>query len=87
MKIFEAMGNGLPVVASPEGAEGIDAVHGEHWFLAENPEAFADSTCRLLSDGGLRDHMGDQAREWVENHHNWDRSVERLEAVYERLLA
>jgi polysaccharide biosynthesis protein PslH len=86
IKNLEALGNGLPVVTTPEGAEGIDALHGEHWFVARGPEAFAAGVCRFLSDPGLSDRTGRQAREWAEGHLRWVRAAERLEAVYARVL-
>ncbi len=86
MKILEALGNGLPVVTTPEGAEGIEAVHREHWFRAGDPDMFAACASRLLSDAGLRDRVGRNARAWVREHHDWTRSVERLEAVYKGLV-
>jgi len=85
MKILEALGNGLPVVTSPAGGEGIAAIDGEHWFRAPDPETFSDRVCLLLSDAGLRERVGRSAERWVREHHDWDRSAARLEALYEGL--
>ena len=44
LKILEAMALGTPVVATSKGAEGLDAVDGEHLLLADDPATFANRT-------------------------------------------
>ena len=85
MKNLDALGWGAPVVTTRQGAEGIHAVHGEHWFVAGDSPAFAAYTCRLLADPALRDRMGGAARSWVAGHHHWPGAVERLTRIHEDL--
>lgn len=65
LKILEAMALGTPVVATRKGAEGLDAVSGEHLLVADAPEAFADATVAILADAGLRGRLADAARDLV----------------------
>ena len=63
--ILEAMGTGLPVVATGEGAipemvrSGVDGLIGPKG----DPVALADALEYLLSDAGLRKRMGDSGKE------------------------
>jgi GT2 family glycosyltransferase len=52
-KVTQALAIGLPVVTTPVGAEGLDAVDGEHMLIAEAPAALAERAVRLLSDDEL----------------------------------
>lgn len=49
-KINTAMANGLPVVTSTLGAEGMGLVSGENCLIADNPEEVAIAIKRLMSD-------------------------------------
>lgn len=86
MKNLEALGRAIAVVTTRQGAEGIDAVHGEHWFVAGDPRDFAACTCRLLADPALRARTGRAARRWVAEHHHWPDAVERLTRIHQDLV-
>ena len=63
-KMFEAMGMGLPLmVATPDGeASRILAADGAGiWVPAEDPDALAEATMRLLKDDGLRRAYGERS--------------------------
>lgn len=50
VKILEAFAHGLPVVATPIGAEGLPVTSGVECELAAAPDAFAAACLRLLDD-------------------------------------
>ena len=63
MTIIEAMGTGLPIVASRVG--GIpDMIHdGESGILVEpEPRAVCDALARMVEDGALRRRLGENAK-------------------------
>jgi len=49
-KILEAGACGIPVVSTTLGAEGIPVTHEYDILIADEPEPFADSIIRLLTD-------------------------------------
>lgn len=64
MTIIEAMGTGLPVVASPVGGIPDMLTHGESGLLAsEDPNEFARAVGLLVSDEALRSRLGKRARQ------------------------
>ncbi len=85
-KVLEAMACGTPVVASRTAVSALDVVNGEHLSVAEGPEPFSEAILRLLDDAALRARLGIAGRRYVEQHHDWDAVVGKLEAVYEDVL-
>ncbi len=51
LKLIEALAYGLPVVATPRAAGGLDVRDGEHCLLADRGDAFAAALVRVLRDG------------------------------------
>jgi glycosyltransferase involved in cell wall biosynthesis len=72
LKILEAMALGTPVVATPRGAEGLDARDGEEILIADAPEEFAAATLRLMTDTALRRRLSAAGRAFVERKFGWD---------------
>lgn len=82
LKIVEAMALGRPVVSTSIGCEGLDVVDGEHLFIADSPEEFAEKTVRLLTDEGLRKRITTKARRLVLNRYDWDVIAKGLMQIY-----
>lgn len=57
-KVVEAMSMALPVVTTSVGAQGLNAVIGEHLLVEDSPEGFAAATIRLLRDPALARTIG-----------------------------
>ena len=53
MKILEAAANGIPVVSTTIGAEGLPLVDGENAFIADDPDKFVNDVIKL-KDRSLR---------------------------------
>jgi polysaccharide biosynthesis protein PslH len=51
LKFIEALAYGLPVIATPRAAAGLDVQDGENCLLAESGEEFAAALVRVLRDG------------------------------------
>ena len=52
-KVGTALAAGLPVVATPIAAEGMEIIAGEHALIAENPEDFATRVAELYTNESL----------------------------------
>ncbi|BAS27135.1 glycosyl transferase family 1 [Limnochorda pilosa] len=85
---LEAMGAGLPVVASRCGGLPEVVEHGETGLLvpAGDPAALADALVPLLLSPGLREHLGRRGRERVAARFGWRRVAERTLEEYQRVL-
>jgi glycosyltransferase involved in cell wall biosynthesis len=75
LKVLNALARGLPVVATPEGVEGLDAVEGEHLLVASGAESMSEAVERLMVDDGLWQTLSENGRALV-------RSRDLAEAAY-----
>jgi sugar transferase (PEP-CTERM/EpsH1 system associated) len=80
-KILEAMAMGVPVVASPQTAKGIEAISGWHLMVAADPEAMAAAVIRLLCDQEERQRLARAAREHVVQTYSWEEAMRQMDAL------
>jgi polysaccharide biosynthesis protein PslH len=80
-KILESMAMGIPVVATPNAAKGIQAVAGRDLLVADTPHAFADQVLALLQNLQLRRTLSEAARRQVERAHLWPVSMNILDST------
>jgi hypothetical protein len=85
-KILEAMAMGVPVVASPQTAKGIEAVSGRHLMVAADAEAMAAAVIRLLCDGEERARLAQAAREHVVQTYSWEEAMRQMDALLASLV-
>lgn len=79
VKILEAWAAGTPVVSTSVGAEGLEAVPGEHLLIADTPGEFVEAIVALVDSPGLRAQIGAAGRALYEREYNWEAGWRRLE--------
>jgi glycosyltransferase involved in cell wall biosynthesis len=86
--VIEAMAAGLPVIATRGGALPEVVVDGETGILVErgDAEGLAAAIRTLLENPALRARMGAAGRRRVQQLFTWDRSIARLQSLYDRAL-
>jgi GT2 family glycosyltransferase/ubiquinone/menaquinone biosynthesis C-methylase UbiE len=67
-KVTQALAVGLPVLTTPIGAEGLDAVDGEHMLIGDSPAGMAQRAVRLLCDDALWRRLSNAGQELVAAH-------------------
>ncbi len=85
-KVLEAMAMARPVVATPAAQEGIRGIHGHHLMVAEEAEQFATMVIDLIQNRAEARRLGEAARRYVQEHHSWQASFDRLDGIIEGLL-
>ncbi len=84
IKILEAWARGVPVIATPEAARGLQATDGEQLLMARDGEQFAAALKRLAS-GGLAAELVERGRRHLRRRHDFSRVAERLTELYQDL--
>jgi len=86
--ILEAMGAGLPIVATPAGAIPEAVRDGEEGLLVpiRDPAALTEALRRVIGDRELRLAMGRRARRRAEDVFSIDAVTKQLETVYRDLI-
>lgn len=72
LKILESFAAGCPVVTSSKGIEGIDAVPGRDFLLAETIEKFVEEIDKLLQDKDRRQQLRKSAHDLVLENYSWN---------------
>jgi glycosyltransferase involved in cell wall biosynthesis len=80
-KILEAMAVGIPVVATPQAFDGMEANPGRDLILGENMEKIAEGMIELIKKESLRKTLGDYARRIVEKNYCWTKNLEKLDNI------
>jgi glycosyltransferase involved in cell wall biosynthesis len=80
-KVLEAMAMRVPVVASPQAFNGINAVADRDLLVADGADAFARAAVSLLDDPARRERYAAAARACVEANHDWERILRGFEAL------
>ncbi len=65
IKIIEAMAAGKIIISTSVGMQGIEAVAGVHYLLANTPSEFTEATAKIFSDTEKAENMSKKAAEWV----------------------
>ncbi len=86
IKILEAMAEGVPVVATPEAAAGLDGLAGNELRIAEDPKTFAASVTELLKDSAAAEKQAAQGWSWVRGRHALGLVAHRFESVLEAAI-
>jgi glycosyltransferase involved in cell wall biosynthesis len=86
VKVLEAFAAGVPVVATPMAAEGLDVADGRELALADSPQSFAGRVLAMLSAPAETEAMGQRGRQFVRDHYSWRAIGAELEEEYRAAL-
>jgi len=86
IKMLEYLAAGLPVIATPVGARGLDVVNGEH-AIVSSIDRFPGDIERVLADGELRAGLRSRGRRLMEEKYDWAQIVEGMYEVIESAFA
>jgi glycosyltransferase involved in cell wall biosynthesis len=82
IKVLDGLAQGMPLVATSIGAEGIDVVPERDLLIADTPEQFAAQISRLFTESELRKKLETNGRHLAETVYSWDSIAQRLAALY-----
>lgn len=85
-KLIQFMACGLPVVASPVGANRDIVEHGVNGFLAETEAEWREALRHLASDAQLRKRFGEAGRAKVERHYALQVTAPKVVALLAALV-
>jgi sugar transferase (PEP-CTERM/EpsH1 system associated) len=80
-KVLEAMSMGLPVVSSPQAAQGLGDVPPGTLTLADGAAATIAGVAELFATPTRAREVGQAAAAWVRREWRWERMYERLDAL------
>jgi len=86
--IVEAMANGLPIIATDQGAIIESVKEGGNGFIVppEQPAAIAEKLEQLLNDEELRKQMVTKSSEYYQSNFTEEKMVQNLAGVFRKVL-
>ncbi len=85
IRALTSLAMGCPIIATPLGAEGLQAGEPEGVFVGESREELANLASGLL-EGGVGQQTRERARAYVEQHHSWKTAVDTMRRSYAEAL-
>jgi glycosyltransferase involved in cell wall biosynthesis len=82
VKILNALSQGIPMVSTSIGCEGIHVEHGKDILIADTPENFAVQCVRLLTDYDLNARLSAAGRQTAEQYYDYRQACRPLDEVY-----
>lgn len=86
-KVGEAFAEGIPVVTTPVGVQGMNLIHRQDCFITETPQAFAEAVVELLSDSDLWYRMSSNGRRYMKKYLSYEAMEENLLRFFDSLSA
>lgn len=86
MKVLEAWARGVPVVATPQAAAGLDATDGRELLLARGAAGFAAALARLHHEPALAATLVAGGRAALRRDHDPSCIARQLLAIYDEIL-
>jgi glycosyltransferase involved in cell wall biosynthesis len=82
LPLLESLAIGTPVLASARNAAAVEYCRASHGglYYADRAE-FVEGMRLLMGDRALREGLGENGREYVRQHHDWDAVIARFERL------
>ncbi len=85
VKILEAMSNGIPVLSTTKGCEGLGVTNGKDIIIRDDADAFAKAMIELSADTVLRAHLAKGAVELLRDRYNLENCVLLKDEIYQKI--
>ncbi|NWG16306.1 MAG: glycosyltransferase [Chloroflexi bacterium] len=82
VKILNALSQGIPMVSTTVGCEGIAVENDRDILIADAPQPFAAACVRLLADADLNARITRAGRQTAEQQYDYRQACRPLDAIY-----
>ena len=82
VKIINALSQGIPMVSTTLGCEGINVTNNKDILIADDAESFAAATVRLLLEAELNKQLTYEGRQTATNLYDYRQACRPLDEVY-----
>jgi len=86
VKILEAMSNGIPVLSTSKGCEGLGATDELDIVVRDDAQAFADAMLQLAVDPVRRSQLSSACKRLLNEKYNLQNCINEKDRIYHKLL-
>ena len=87
VKILNGLAQGIPIVTTTIGCEGIDVEDGVHLLVADTPEQFAEKTIQVLTNPELTTTLSLNGRELIKRKYDYLTACEPIDELYQQVVS
>jgi glycosyltransferase involved in cell wall biosynthesis len=87
VKILNALAQGLPIISTSLGCEGIGVTHGRDVLIADSPQEFAEAVLQTLDKPAFAEQLGRNGRHLAERDYDFRKVCLTIETVYKQAIA
>jgi len=84
--LVQAMGLGIPVIATPEVCVGLSVLPGKHLLVAETPTSLAEAVIAVQKDRALAERLAEEARRLFEERYSLSAALASFTTIYEHAM-
>jgi glycosyltransferase involved in cell wall biosynthesis len=84
VKVVNSLYMGIPCVTTSIGAEGLKTEDGEHMYIKDKPQEFADAVSILLTNKTIWDKISNNAKALARKYYTWDYVLENIQKAVEK---
>lgn len=84
VKVVNSLYMGIPCVTTSIGAEGLKTEDGEHMFIKDTPQEFADAVSILLTNKTVWNKISNNAKALARKYYTWDYVLENIQKAVEK---
>ncbi|UOQ95444.1 glycosyltransferase family 4 protein [Halobacillus shinanisalinarum] len=85
--IIEAMGYGLPVLVSNNSGNRNIVTHHRTGFVYKTPNEFLDYGEQIINNNEIKQKIGQQAKQYIADHHSSSYEADHFLKIYESILS
>lgn len=85
-KILYAMANGIPVITTKVGIEGIENFNSASIFCVNSTEKFIEQICFIFTNPDIASSMSHRAYQAISETYSWEKVLNRLDDIFIRIV-
>ena len=79
------MASGLPIITTPEGAEGIPARNNNQIVVEDDLTSLTEKVIIFLRNPAFAEKIGQEGKKFVKDNFDWSKSALKLDQLYQKI--
>lgn len=87
VKILNGLAQGIPIVTTSIGCEGIEVENGVHILVGDTPEEFAEKTIQILTNPDLAEALSRNGRTLIKRQYDYLTACMPIDELYQQIVS